>query len=161
MRNQICNGLYDPDILQDLLSLKDVNLSLQDTISFISSKEAGRRCHSQLSSGIATGKISAYKRNKNEPSHHRKNDEVTANSKSVSPTELCMWCGKAGHGKKANNENSRFACPAYGKKCNSCNKLRRFSNFCRFRNQMRKCIEATEDEANEKCEGSIFLGGFG
>ena len=62
IKDQICNGLYDPDILQEVLGLRDQSISLGHTIGFIASKESRKRCHTQLSGSTAVSKISAIRR---------------------------------------------------------------------------------------------------
>ena len=43
IRDQICMGLVDPDIQQDLLSHKDQAMSLEETISFVATRESGKK----------------------------------------------------------------------------------------------------------------------
>ena len=62
IKDQICNGLYDPDILQDVLSYAHEDLSLNETINFIAAKESGKRCHTQLFGASCVSKISEYQK---------------------------------------------------------------------------------------------------
>ena len=39
IKHQICNGLYDPDISQDVISSAHQDLSLTETINFIAAKK--------------------------------------------------------------------------------------------------------------------------
>ena len=161
IKDQICNGLNESEILQDLLGHKDQKMTLQDTIYFIASKEAGKRCQSQLSTGASINKISPYKRNK---------FQSTPTNKPTLPTQTnghtiadqCTWCGKVGHGKKAPRDSRKSACPAYRKKCNSCNKLGHFSKVCRLRVETQNGVIEAPDETQDAdgTQGVVFLDGI-
>ena len=77
VKDQICKGLADQEIQQDILSHKDQSLSLEEMISYVASKESGKRCHTELSSNkFSLSKISTYQKNKftsrNPPPHELK-----------------------------------------------------------------------------------------
>ena len=111
-------------------------MTLDDTIKFISVREAGKRCHDQLNQSIVTSaKVSpsqqikrdntvSLNKNFNNPKNHKS---------SLSDDRPCAWCGKVGHGGKPNLDTRKKSCPAYGKFCSNCHKLGHFQSSCRAR----------------------------
>ena len=150
IKDQICNGLYDPDILQDVLSSVKQDLSLNETINFIAAKESGKRCHTQLSGASCVSKISEYQKGK----RLTKTEAVRSET-----AETCLWCGNAGHGKRAPANLRKMNCAAYGKKCRNCGKIGHFAPVCRNRKQTcNNMIEAELMKSDEEeSAGAIFL----
>ena len=65
IKDQICNDLYDPDILHDVLSSLYQDLSLIETIIFTAANESGKHCHTQLSGASSVSKVSEYQKGEN------------------------------------------------------------------------------------------------
>ena len=64
IKDQICKGLADPDIQQELLSCSKQDMSLPEVINFVSTREAGKRSHNALTDPATLNKISPYQKNK-------------------------------------------------------------------------------------------------
>lgn len=58
IKDQICKGLYDSEIQQDVLALNNDTMTLKDTIKFISAKESAKRSHTALHNPTGLNKIS-------------------------------------------------------------------------------------------------------
>ena len=93
MRNVICHGIADPEIQLDLLSDANQDMTLEEVLQFIEKKEAGKRSAGKLLGSQGADHIrSQYKSNRQRNIIERKFDIKT---------DLCTYCGKAGHGKSA------------------------------------------------------------
>ena len=51
--------------------------------------------------------------------------------------ELCSYCGTKGHGKSAPTKVRRKDCPAFGTRCDSCDREHHFGKMCRSRGDNR------------------------
>ena len=159
IKDQICKGLADQDIQQEVMSQKDQNMSLDNLISFISSKESGKRSYSALSKETTLSKISPYQKNKNTISNQKSSQNVTKSFENFNDSK-CIWCGNKGHGSKANLQTRMTKCPAYGKMCKSCDKQNQFSSVCPNKNHKpvhNAHTENNESEENENYINSIFI----
>lgn len=161
IKDQICMGLNDIEIQQDLLSHKDQTMNLEDTINYIAAKESGKRCHAELSTSLVLNKISPYqklKRNStiNEQTPSKIWNKRKTDKDQVSNGEPCTWCGRTEESSQSHRISRKTLCPAYGKKCNLCGKLGHFQSVCRKR-QPSSAI-STDDDAVE--DNPIFLGGI-
>lgn len=149
IKDQLCKGLADDDIQQQLLGNKDHNMSLADTVKFISAKEAGKRTQTALTGPTNISKISPYQKAKQ-----------TNLTNSTSKSEKCGWCGNLGHGKKATFEMRQQLCPAFNKTCFKCNKLHHFGSVCHHSSQQKesKSTEAEVKPHNDSNHNAIMLG---
>lgn len=123
--DQLCKGLADQDIQQELLTRHHREMSVDETIQFVATRETGKRCHAQLFAGT-TSKISPYRASKNQlmqPKAMQSKDTVNSN-------KPCVWCGKTGHGERDHDNRKEF-CPASGKTCNNCMKRGHFATVCK------------------------------
>ena len=155
IKDQLCKGLYDQEILQNLLSNTNKVITLKETIDFVSAREVGKKCHSQLSNKLSLSKISTYQKSKF--------PEKQAIAPNVEPNDdslKCSWCGKTGHGRRSNVSSRKTSCPAYGRKCNICGKLGHFSTVCRMKTKVQP-VATIESENEYDSSGAIFLGGIG
>ena len=96
IRDTLARGLADRDIQLDLLGAQgQKQMSLEETIQFVDTREAGKRSARTLdqSQGVAAAR-SQYRRAKTAP-HQRKYPDL------ANLADLCQYCGRAGHGVKA------------------------------------------------------------
>ena len=149
IKDQLCKGLADLEIQQELLSHSNQNMSLHDVTNFIAAKEAGKRSQTALIQPATINKISQYQKNKSSA-------RSTENPKSKK--DFCGWCGETGHGAKANYERRKQLCPAFGKKCPNCKIVGHIAKMCRQEATNRSsanCIDDNIDTTNDVFIGSI------
>lgn len=127
IRDVLIRGIADGDIQLDILGHQDQNLSLEKTIKFVEAKESGKRSANRLLQSQGADAVrSSYK--------HSKRDDITHKIDPLPQTvlsDLCSYCGKKGHGKKAPPSLRKLECKAYNKTCNNCKKLHHFEAMCR------------------------------
>ena len=58
--DQLCRGLADVEIQQEVLTRYDNTLTIDKMVSFISAREASKRCQVQLMSNASASRISPY-----------------------------------------------------------------------------------------------------
>lgn len=122
IKTQLCIGICDPEIQQQLLMTDVDKQSLDKVIQFIALKETGRMSHSSLrntatltpSAASGIEKIYTYKQHKRVP------EDTT------SDTAECDWCGQRGHGQRSPQDVRRDRCPAFQHRCKNCGKLGHF-----------------------------------
>ena len=153
--DQLCKGLSDQDIQQDLLTRHNKDMSLDDAVKFIEAREMAKRSHAQLFSGTQS-KISPYKKATNPIRQNNSNQSKVNNSDTQDIQRLCNWCGKIGHGEKASPENRKKLCPAFGKVCNNCMKRGHFSSVCRAKSN----TNSANLDIVEESESEIFFGKY-
>ena len=127
VRDVLARGIADADIQIELLGCTNQGMSLEETITFIKTKEAGKASASHLSGAITTNVIrSSYKRGTkaNQP---QASDNRVKGAKST----LCGWCGKSGHGNMFRGAERKGVCPTYGHICGNCNREHHFDYVCR------------------------------
>ena len=127
VRDVLARGIADADIQIELLGCTNQGMSLEETITFIKTKEAGKASASHLSGAITTNVIrSSYKRG-TKASQPQASDNRVKGAKST----LCGWCGKSGHGNMFRGAERKGVCPAYGHRCGNCNREHHFDYVCR------------------------------
>jgi hypothetical protein len=115
VRDQLVFGLADSEIQQEILATRDI--SLDDAIIFIVGKESGK--WSQKDMVYDAGSLSAvstYKKGKR--------DNFTDRKK-------CGHCGGNAHSDRNSPEDREHSCPAWGKRCQSCESLHHFAKVCK------------------------------
>ena len=143
MRNVICHGIADPEIQLDLLSDANQDMTLEEVLQFIEKKEAGKRSAGKLLGSQGADHIrSQYKSNRQKNLIERKSDIKT---------DLCTYCGKAGHGKSAPPNVRKMNCSAFNQTCQNCKKLHHVESVCR--NKAKQLAAAETDS-----QGAIFEG---
>ena len=128
-RFKLIAGLADADIKQDILSKSD--MSLEETVKAVEGKECGKVAKMKV--GAQDTKVSVVK---------------TDNLDTPTKKTRCRNCNRVGHGSSP-AERER-ACPAWGKKCDSCGKEGHFKVCCRSGKQQPTTStnnEVTEAEA--------------
>ena len=103
----ITRCLSDDDICLDVLMNESHHKTFDSLVSYIESKEAGKRSISWLTSSQGA---------KAARSHYQKQRSSSVREKMVK----CIHCGEAGHGNGFNKPLRKEQCPAYGQTCQSC-----------------------------------------
>ena len=114
IKDQLCTGLSDPEIQKDVLACHD-DKTTDELVTFIETRETGKRSQSALNTTAAVSKISAFRKSKNKPP-----ESVGAKSADDKKAEACLYCGEFGHGKQAYRNIRQTECPAWNKKCTNC-----------------------------------------
>lgn len=127
IRDIIARGLSDSDIQLELLGTQNQHMSLEETISFVEAKEAGKRSAQRLlqSQGVAAAR-SQYRRAKNPPPDLKRAPPAAS-------AEICQYCGREGHGTKAPPDVRAASCPAFRTQCRNCRRRGHFAGVCRQR----------------------------
>ena len=123
VRDCLIRGISDDDIRLDVLGNLNQNMGLEELVSFIESKEAGKRSLAQLTSSTTTNAIR---------SNYKKSQTPAGNKINRS----CHYCGTTGHGDGSNLRTRREKCPAYGKTCTTCNRRNHLSSVCRSKDNI-------------------------
>ena len=127
INDQISTGLSDPEIQKDVLAQRQQLSTTEELIAFVEDREAGKRSQIALTpSTMAVSKISQYKRGKTKLSDSRSPDTGRATT-----TEICSYCGEAGHGRRSTRLIRKQQCPAYSRTCESCGIQGHLSKMCR------------------------------
>ncbi len=109
LRDVLSRGLEDTEIQMDLLGDKNQDMTLEQVLTFVETKEAGKR-----PTTIATSNGRDDQQEAEETVPPRRTNQ-----------EACTYCGTKGHGK---NPPTRVRRPAFGTKCTHCGTtLKRFA----------------------------------
>ena len=132
VKDVLCRGLEDSEIQMDLLGDKNQDMTLEQVLKFVEAKEAGKRSASRLLLPQATDAVAG--------SSYRKQKKVPPKDQ-----ETCTYCGTRGHGRNPPTRVRRKECPAFGTKCNYCDKDHHFEKMCRSKHGA-KPTRSTEHE---------------
>lgn len=145
IRDVLSRGLSDNDIQLELLGHTNQDMTLEQVVSFIESKEAGKRSAMKLSQAQGIQAIrSAYKQSKSVTEK-----KSAAGNKPDHIPSTCGYCGRPGHAREPAKIRQKL-CPAYGHSCTICGKLHHMAEVCRSRNRIK-----TSKNPNSG-EGAIF-----
>ena len=140
VKDVLCRGLEDNEIQMDLPGDQNQDMSLEEALRFVEAKEAGKRSASRLLLPYVTDAVagSSYRRQKKAPPKVQ---------------ETCTYCGTKGHGRK---RIRRKECPAFGTKCNHCDKDHHFERMCRSRHGTKpaKDVEREDTISDSLCQGT-------
>jgi len=130
----LTRGLADPEIQMDLLADKNQDMTMEEAVTFVETKETGKRSASKLldthSSETAS---SSYRKSKRAPT-----PGVSPQAPSTKPTsEPCSYCGETGHGRSLPARLRKESCPAYGHKCQHCSRFHHNETMCRKKDKPR------------------------
>lgn len=129
IKDVLCRGLEDSEIQMDLLSEKNQDMTLEETLRYVEAKEAGKRSASRLLLPQAMDAVggSLYKRQK------RTQAKEGPSAKATPPQDqrTCTYCGLKGHGRNSPTRVRRKECPAFGTKCDFCSKDHHYEKMCR------------------------------
>ena len=126
LRDVLCRGLEDTDIQMDLLGDSNQEMTSEQILKFIEAKEAGKRSASRLLLPQATDAVAG--------SSYRKQKRPPMKEPLPKHQDTCTYCGTKGHGRNPPTRIRRTECPAYGTKCNHCDKDHHFEKVCRVKN---------------------------
>ena len=160
IKDQICKGLADHEIQQEVLSQRNQSISLENLISFVAAKEIGKKSHNALSNHtFHSSKISPYQKSKRDYNHNSPSQKSSYMKMAENNDDKCNWCGRTGHGSRANFETRKSKCLAFGKQCNKCNKNGHFSSVCKNPSTHTSKTAAIMDESDNKSteEDVLFL----
>ena len=132
IKDQICTGLSDSEIQKDVLAQRKQHASMEDLLSFIEDREAGKRSQTALTTSTNTvSRISQYQKAKS-----NKYSDTTQQQHDVRPplhnkSDVCSYCGETGHGRRSMRHIRKQLCPAFTKKCAKCNITGHIPKMCR------------------------------
>ena len=116
-------------------------MSLEGVLKFVEAKQAGKRSASRLSGAQgeeASRKLFSVLHDAYKPQTEH-------------PVEPCSYCGRKGHGKRAQRRVRSQQCPAYDHTCKHCAREHHFDNMCRSKDKSN-----SSESQNEQHEGAIF-----
>ena len=159
IKDALIRGLSDGDIRVEVLGQCKKDLSLDETLQIIESKESGKRSAGILSNSTAssmnvmndistassTNATSSYMRNVN--NQHKPASKPHERDKSQSPT--CSHCGQKGHGNGKNLQERRRSCPAYNHQCEKCSIHHHMESVCRSSRQRNSAPYKRNETSND------------
>ena len=133
IRDVLIRGISDQDIKLDLLGERNQDMTLEEVIQYVESKEAGKRSAARLdfSSCNATNSNHPQKHVHHKKSEYKKEQKAKFQSDIEKQNQICSYCGKLGHGLRAPASERRLTCPAYGRKCGQCKRDHHLTEMCR------------------------------
>ena len=114
IKDNLIRGIYDHEILADLLGDAKTDRTLDQTVSFIAQKEQGKSTRSVV--GDRTAAISYQK--------------PPGASKPPAPAAKCWACGGSRHAVKNDRAARENNCEAWNFTCTKCSTKGHFSNCC-------------------------------
>ena len=96
-------------------------MKLEEMYKFVESKESGKRSVDKLTQALGANAMRTAKK-KNLLAKKNPPVEDPPQRHRINTDEVCSYCGQRGLGKKATLAIRKTACPAYGTKCQKCNK---------------------------------------
>ena len=128
LRDVLTRGIADPDIQLELLGNSKQNMTVEEVFQFVEAKESGKRSASTLLDSHAVDVASSsYRKAKNAQQRDIRDKNIP-----------CSYCGTKGHGKSAPGRQRRLECPAYGHKCELCNRDHHMESVCRSRDNPKR-----------------------
>ena len=141
IKDVLCRGLEDSEVQMDLLGNKNQDMTLEQVLGFVEAKEAGKRSASRLLLPQVTDAVagSSYRKQRKAPPKDQ---------------ETCTYCGTKGHGRNPPTRVRRRECPAFGTKCNYCNKDHHFERMCRGKHDLKPATNTEHEDAisNALCQ---------
>ena len=114
--NTMVRGLFDEDTKEEVLS-KSPEMDLPATILFVEAREAGKMLTDGIMASSQINKVGTQYKS-------------TKQKVEVQKVEKCSFCGKTGHGERADKATREKSCEAYGVKCRKCQQNNHFAKFC-------------------------------
>ena len=131
LQDVLARGIADNEIQLDLLGDAKQDMTLEEMLKFVESKESGKRsasCLHDYSKGPQTAAASSYNWLRRQA---HKDRPAPPNGEHI----LCSYCGKKGHGLKSPTSIRTSECPAFNHTCKHCNHLHHFETICRSKNK--------------------------
>lgn len=131
LRDVLVRGLADTEIQLQLLGDKNQDMTLEEMFKFVESKESGKRSVDKLTQALGANAMrnSSYRKGKSDKLKDPVSQDLPEHRKDIA-NEVCSYCGKKGHGKKASLATRKTACPAYATKCTKCGKNNHYASLC-------------------------------
>ena len=139
IKDVLCRGLDDAEILMDLLGDKNQDMTLEQVLGFVEAKEAGKRSASGLLLPQAADSVAS--------STYRKQKKPLTKGTSLKDQPTCTYCGSKGHGRNPPTRVRRTECPAFGTTCNHCGKDHHFEKMCRSKRDAGSSDSAVNGDA--------------
>ena len=121
IKDNLIRGIYDPEILSDLLGDTKTDRTLEEVVTFIAQKEQGKATRSAVGDNVV-GAISHPQTEKFFFKNKQKVDHQGVNK--------CWACGGHSHGPKNNKNTRERKCPAWQSTCTKCNIKGHYSKTC-------------------------------
>ena len=180
--DQLCIGLADPEIQEDLLKDPNQAMSVEETIRFVEVRAAGKRSAVTITTPTSTNVIdeetdqgeainSGYRKqqrfptprppakvitpSRNQPTHNKgqaNTPKQPTNAKAADAKVTCSFCGRQGHGERARTAIRRLQCPAFGSTCSACSKPNHYASLC-WQNSERE--NAIRESVADMTEGTL------
>ena len=169
--DQLCVGLADPDIQEDLLKDPNQHMTVEETIRFVEVRAAGKRSAITITTPTSSGTSvneeidledaipSGYKKQQrpqskatppksNRPQTHARNQSTPSKWQQpprplTNPKARCCFCGLQGHGERARTAIRKDQCPAYGSICSSCSRPNHYAQYCWQGTEQESAIQET------------------
>ncbi|XP_063394114.1 uncharacterized protein LOC134679168 [Cydia fagiglandana] len=138
LRDRIVVGIREQRVQQKLLEIKD--LTLERAVDVCRSAELSRE-HARVLAKQTTAEVDAVQRRA--PAQHSKPSQSPPNTQAK--YNLSLLSNKKYKCKKCNTEHGPRACPAYGQRCENCNRYNHFKVGCKLINQI-ECFEQENEE---------------
>ena len=130
VRDNVIRNLYDQDIQREILGHENQNMTLEQIITLIETKETGKRAQANLL-GQNAASLSTYRKDRRQEQRQPRIAPPKQNA-----SVKCEYCGEPGHGR--NNGPGRLTiqhrsenCPSYSTTCNNCHRKGHYTNLCR------------------------------
>lgn len=164
LRDVLCRGIADQDIQLELLGHTNQDMTLEEVIQFVETKEGGKRSAFQLldnqtaainnqasaTTNQAAPIKSSYVKGKRDykiPSDTKSND---------SKVIKCSYCGISGHGTNSNSQSRKSTCPAFNHTCGCCNRQHHFDHMCRSKDKVKRSSNRPTEAASINDSNSVF-----
>ena len=170
--DQLCIGMADPDIQQDLMEEATKRMTVEQTLRFVEKKATGKRAAIALKAPTtpSTNALdegadreeavnSAYKRQQQQ----RQQSHIPKPAAPPKTTDkgTCNFCGRQGHGTSSRTAIRKAQCPAYGKTCQSCGRPNHYTKLCWQTMELESSINETVHDMTEGTLHGIRRPGHG
>ncbi|CAB4024811.1 retrotransposon-like family member retr-1, partial [Paramuricea clavata] len=140
IRDRIVCGIRNQSIKERLL--RESELTLQKTLDICRASEVSRK-QVKLLSDQSSANVDALGKDQRKHRNFRNHNNKPENGKP--PNKSCGNCGRVHEPK---------SCPAYGKKCNNCQKLGHFAKLCRSQaKNPKKSVHDVDYESDSSTHG--------
>lgn len=143
LRDVLSRGIADQEIQLDVLGDQNQDMTLEEVLKFVETKESGKRSASRLLNSQGAGSVSStYRRGKQQDVRNRMTD-----------LGLCGYCGEKGHGRSAPFRIRKTECPAYNHTCQYCKLQHHLEKACHNKERSKAKPQRTD---SGECEGAVF-----
>ena len=158
--HQLIRGLENPATQEKVLALaateKKEDLTLSKIAEFVEAQETGINSSKLLGGNASINRLSEFQKNK----MRDRSSTLPAKITEVENTDdgsKCEYCGKLGHGRKADLVTRKNKCPAWGQKCSKCQKRGHFATVCKSRIRERGTNNSADVEETNQIDSFGFF----